>query len=251
MSSMQARFPLLKMALLGLLLVFFALLSSCGMINFPGQPGTAPAPAPNEGTNTPLPATPTQMPGGATATAAVPPADATATEEVGVESRVPSQSPTPLPTKASTPTTAPAPTFNYEMQAGSPSYVPNIFRQELGCSWMGVGGQVFDTGGQPVTGLIVEVTGELDGRQVLELSISGGAPQYGLGGFEITLADQPIASQDSLALVLYNLQNEPQSEKIYFDTLNDCTHNLVIINFLESDFFQTRYYLPVMNNASP
>jgi len=231
--------------------VFALQLSGCGQINFPRQPATVTAPAATEVVQSPAPPTASQTPTLIAATATPSPEEPVVTDEPDSGEDHPEPTPTRLPAQTPTPTATPAPVYTYLLQAGSPSYVPNIFRQELGCNWLGVGGQVFDTEGQPVTGLIVEVSGELDGRVILELSISGGAPQYGLGGFEITLADHPIASQGQLSVVLYNLQNEPQSEKIYFDTLDDCTHNLVIVNFLENDFFQSRYYLPIMNNASP
>ena len=251
MTRVQNLYTQNKLLTAGLMIVFAVLISGCGQINFPRQPATVTAPPATEVVESPAPPPASQTPTLVATTPAPSPGEPQATEAPDRGGDHPVPSPTWLASQTPTPTAMPTQVYTYLLQAGSPSFVPNIFRQELGCNWMGVGGQVFDTEGQPVTGLIVEISGELDGREILELSISGGAPQYGLGGFEITLADHPIASQGQLSVVLYNLQNEPQSEKIYFDTLDDCTHNLVIVNFLENDFFQSRYYLPVMNNASP
>ena len=61
--------------------------------------------------------------------------------------------------------------------------------------------------------------------------MTGLAPQYGQGGFEFTLANQLIATTGTLWIQLLDQQNLPLSERIYFDTYNDCEKNLVIIYF--------------------
>lgn len=214
------------------------LLAGCTIFAPPAAQPTATA-LPDQPPTRPVEATLTSAPTAAVNTPA-PPADsptATATRNP------------PTPTTRP-PTATPTAAFEYSLQPGSPSYIPNIFKQELGCEWMGVGGQVFDRDGDPVQGVLIEIQGQLDGQAVLELSISGGATQYGAGGFEMTLANRPVASDDTLEAVLYDLQGQALSERIVFDTYDSCTANLILINFLASDFYQTRYYLPITGNQS-
>jgi hypothetical protein len=63
------------------------------------------------------------------------------------------------------------------------------------------------------------------------LAMTGLAPQYGLGGFELTLADKLFASAGTLWIQLLDQQNLPLSNRIYFDTYDDCAKNLIIIYF--------------------
>lgn len=162
--------------------------------------------------------------------------------------RTPTASQPAPPHTATQPAPAPTLVYEYILQPGSPSYLPNVFQPDLGCSWMGVGGQIFDRKGEPIQGLIVEITGELEDRQVLELSISGGAIQYGAGGYEIPLSNRPIGSEGIMQAVVYDLQGRALSAPVVFDTYESCTANLVLINFLANDFFQNRYYLPLTGN---
>jgi hypothetical protein len=63
------------------------------------------------------------------------------------------------------------------------------------------------------------------------LVMTGLAPQYGLGGFEFTLADKPVASNGTLWIQLLDQQNLALSDRVYFDTFDDCQKNLIIIYF--------------------
>jgi hypothetical protein len=69
---------------------------------------------------------------------------------------------------------------------------------------MGVGGQVVDMSGAPVTGLIIRLGGALTGLQLSPplLSLTGVAPNYGQSGYEFTLAEKPVASKEALWLQL-------------------------------------------------
>ena len=139
--------------------------------------------------------------------------------------------------------------YQYVVQAGTPANTANFVKPDLGCDWMGVGGQVFNKSEKPVTGLIVEVSGSLDGNPVLLLTLTGGSTVLGPGGYEISLADQPIASQESLGLQLFDLTGSPLSEKVLFDTSADidaCEKNLVIINFREISSGFLDQYLPLV-----
>jgi hypothetical protein len=57
------------------------------------------------------------------------------------------------------------------------------------------------------------------------------APQYGAGGFEITLSNDLVASENTLWVQLLDAQNLPLSPRIYFSTYADCDKNLIIIYF--------------------
>jgi hypothetical protein len=159
-----------------------------------------------------------------------------------VETSTPGPTATPLisPTPAETPTAAPedepflgrGPSF--VLQQGSPQALPNIYHPERGCDWMGVGGQALDSNNAPYIGLIVQLGGSLGGRQYeTKLSITGTAPQYDRAGFEFVIADRPIASTKTLWLQLLDQAGLPLSEKIYFDTYNDCEKNLIILYFTQ------------------
>jgi hypothetical protein len=130
------------------------------------------------------------------------------------------------------PTSTPSTKMNFEVQSGGPVAIPNIAYPDLGCNWLGVGGQAADMSGGPVTGLPIRLGGVFNGRTVQEsLSLTGVAPQYGRAGYEFKLADSPVASKGSLWVQLIDQSGVPMSEKVYFDTYEDCERNLVIINF--------------------
>lgn len=137
---------------------------------------------------------------------------------------------TPSPTATAT---EPPGGYPFTVQKGSPVAIANIYHPELGCNWMGVGGQAVDLSGGPVTGLIIRLGGAVPGIDLPELvmNLTGVALNYGRGGYEFTLADRPIASKQTLWVQLLDQSSVPLSKKIYFDTYEDCSKNLIIINF--------------------
>lgn len=163
-----------------------------------------------------------------------------------VPSDTPQPSPTPIPTDTptqepqvaqATPTEGtPAPTVEsggmpYEIQQGDPSYIKNIGHPDLGCNWTGVAGQATGMNGAPVVGLFVQLGGTLQGLPLERLNMTGTATQYGSGGYEFTLGDKLVASNDTLWLQLFDQGMLPLSEKISFNTVDDCEKNLVLVNF--------------------
>jgi hypothetical protein len=98
---------------------------------------------------------------------------------------------------------------------------------------MGVGGQVVDMNGAPVTGLIIRLGGDLPGIKIPDhfITLTGVAINYGRSGYEFKLADKPVASKKSLWLQLVNQAGGPLSDKLFFDTYDDCEKNLIIIDF--------------------
>lgn len=160
----------------------------------------------------------------------------------------PTQTYTPRPTATLPPTATPftiiTPTFTptttqtsegmpFAVGQGSPIAISSLpFHPDEACNWMGVAGQVLDMSGAPVsTGVQIWLGGVLGGTLREIPSLTGTARQYGEAGYEIYLADHPIASNGTLWVQLLDQAGLPMSEKVFFDTYNDCEKNLVFINF--------------------
>ena len=144
---------------------------------------------------------------------------------------------TPIPTDTPLPTETPIPTADLEsgttftIQDGSPSFEVNFTHPDAGCSWLGVGGEVFDKDGEPVPGVLIEVGGSIGDESVEGLTLSGMASAFGESGYEITLGDGPADSNNTAYIQLLDQANLPLSEPIYFQTIDSCDSNLIRINF--------------------
>jgi hypothetical protein len=149
------------------------------------------------------------------------------------------QTPAPTSTSLATETTVVLPEatitpleISFEVQEGNPVAISSTtFRPDQGCNWMGVGGQALDLSGAPVQWLIVQLGGVLDGKVMEQLTMTGTATQYDQGGYEFTLDNEPVASKDTMWIQLLDQVGLPLSEKIYFETFDDCEKNLIVINF--------------------
>jgi hypothetical protein len=162
---------------------------------------------------------------------------------------MPSPTDTPVPTDTQLPTptpititpsptiTAPPPPGGYpfEVRHSNPKAIPNIYHSELGCNWMGVGGQVVDMSNAPVVGLIIKLGGRLPNLTFHDdmISLTGLASSYGRSGYEFTLADHPIASSGRLWVQLLSQAGGPLSDQVYFNTYDSCEQNLIIIDFVQ------------------
>jgi len=129
--------------------------------------------------------------------------------------------------------TAPAGGFSFVLRQGSPSAIDGkTFHPDTDCNWSGVAGQATSLSGESVRGLFVQLGGSMPGDDSVDmLAMTGLAPQYGDGGFEFTLADKLVASSGTLWIQLFDQQNLPLSDRISFDTYDDCQKNLIIIYF--------------------
>ncbi|MCB9135356.1 MAG: hypothetical protein H6636_08010 [Anaerolineales bacterium] len=137
--------------------------------------------------------------------------------------------PTPDPRATATPV------FPYIIDAKHPLFLDyNVINTSLACGFMGVGGQIFDLNNNPQTGLIIELGGTIQGLAVTGLAVSGTAQNYGPSGYELPIADGPIASAKTLYVQVRDQSGVAVSDKIYFDTFDDCTKNLILINFLQT-----------------
>lgn len=144
--------------------------------------------------------------------------------------------PTALPTDQPSPTPEPSPTVPaliYSLQDGSPAYLEAaLFRPEQACNFLGVFGLVFGLNEASLPGIRVQVSGTLNGEPVDKLGLTGAAMQYGAGAYyEVQLADTPIASDNTLQVVLLNEHGQPLSPPVPFSTRAECNQNLIMINF--------------------
>jgi hypothetical protein len=131
----------------------------------------------------------------------------------------------------------------YEIQSGSPAYLENFARPEA-CNWMGIAGQVFSASGEPVPNLVIVVGGTLSGKTVSNKGITGNAPVYGPGGYEIDLSLIPAASTKTLWVQLTDAQGQVLTSPVYIDTYADCMKSLVLVNYQQ--VLDKRLILPVM-----
>jgi len=159
----------------------------------------------------------------------------TATPTV-TETASPMPTETPIPTATLTPMPTPAVSKTPSgaaivPQPDSPKFTTN-FANTKACQWMGVAGQVFDNETKgAVTGLAVRIGGQLSGIPFDLTSLTGSAPAYGPGGYELVLSDHPIASTKTLWIQLLDTAGVPLSDKVYFDTSDKCSENLVLFNW--------------------
>lgn len=158
---------------------------------------------------------------------------------------------TPAPTSTSTSTPVPptpplgtppteTPTYipgaySFEIIGSPEAIASTTFRPDSGCNGMWLAGRVLDISGAPLNQMIIQLHGSIGGKLIdgtgLMISVSGFAPIYGPAGYEFWLADKPIASRGTLWVQLTDQANLALSPKIYFDTYDDCSKNLILINF--------------------
>lgn len=116
------------------------------------------------------------------------------------------------------------------------SYVASTsIHAETGCTWMGVGGKVLDIDGNPLQFQTVQLGGTLNNESVDRTAFSGNVPGYdGKSGFEFVLGNHPIASIQKLWIQLIDNTGKSLTEKIFFDTYDDCQKNLVMVVFTKT-----------------
>jgi hypothetical protein len=164
---------------------------------------------------------------------------------------VPTSTSTPVPTSVPRPTITAVPTAT-EIVADIPTSIPtakinsiyafvlqstptaidaSVLYPERDCKWLGVGGQVVDLQGRPVTGITVQLGGNLNNALLDQTSLTGLALKYGEAGYEFELAKLPIESKQTLWVRLIDQAKLPLSAKVYFDTYSECQRNLIVVNF--------------------
>lgn len=118
------------------------------------------------------------------------------------------------------------------IQAGGPFYLPNFNHPEEGCQWLGVAGQVFDKSSLEILGLKIIAGNRLTGEDHNLAATTGQATAYGLGGYEIKLSSQPVSTSNIFWVQVVDSEDQRLSQRIYFDTVEDCEQNLILVNFV-------------------
>lgn len=165
----------------------------------------------------------------ATAPAATQPITASATAAVVVMTPTTSILPTAQPSEA--PETPDLDEF-VAIEEGLP-LPASEYDPARGCDWMGVAGQVYDIQGLPIKGIRVLVRAVLDGSPIELIGMSGTALIYGESGYEVKLADWPVASSGQATIQLIDQAGLPLSGAYPFDTYDNCDENLILIDFQE------------------
>jgi hypothetical protein len=133
----------------------------------------------------------------------------------------------------------------FAQQSGTPVGIQNFVVPERGCNWLGVGGQVIDQQGNPITSLIVKIWGTLEGSPILVYAVTGGSQQLGPGGFLVELADHPISSNGAIYLQVLEISGVDVSAPVQLNTFGDCARNLLLVNITEQQF-QNGLYFPTV-----
>jgi hypothetical protein len=141
----------------------------------------------------------------------------------------------PSPTLFSlvTPTITPVPTKTSRKPfSATVSYIDStIIHPDLACNWQGVGGTVVDSNNADMSGMVIRLVGNYNGKSKSEPTVSGVAPAYGKSGYEFFLGTVPISSRGELYLQILDQAGLPLSDNIYIDTYNECSKNLVLVRF--------------------
>lgn len=121
--------------------------------------------------------------------------------------------------------------YAFAIQNEPNTITSTIFKPDLECKWTGVAGQVFDLQGRPVKGIRVWLRGTFDNKSIDYLGLTLESSPYGPSGFEFTLGETPKNTTEKLYLQLLDQAGIPISDRVYFDTFEDCDKNLILINF--------------------
>lgn len=149
--------------------------------------------------------------------------------QVGEE---PEETLTPTPEESTTPQ---VPTNPYVFQDGSPAALPNFANPDAACDWMGTAGQVFDSEGNVIPGLTIHIGSSEEIEFVQSYSVTGQATAYGAGGYEVQISSTPKTTQNTFWIQVLDPDGKPLSDRIFFDTYDDCEKNLILINFVPLD----------------
>jgi len=152
---------------------------------------------------------------------------------------------TPFPTPAESPTPAVTTTFTPIPAAALPAtmtFTPAAFAftlvdsgieyvaHENGCDWLGIAGNATDLQGEGLEDYGVRVrsqAGDLNATVT-----TGTAPDFGPGGYELKLGDQPQLAPYIVQLL--NPAGNPVSEEYLVVTSDQCDQNIVIVNFTQN-----------------
>ena len=119
----------------------------------------------------------------------------------------------------------------FAVQPGNPTYLPHAG----GCGAMYVAGNVTDLNGAPFKFMQIVLTGSINGVSIgRENTLSGNAPEYSESGYEIQIGSgQPVTTYNDIFLQLTNQEGQPASDVVVLDTFEDCSRNLIMVNFVQ------------------
>lgn len=104
----------------------------------------------------------------------------------------------------------------------------------LNCNWLGIGGQVFDILGNPLTGIKIRLGGfSVDEEFEFRYTKSGDSIIFGDSGYEFELGDKPVYSPPVKWVQLIDEEGLPLSAKVHFSTTGHCTQNWIMIDFIQ------------------
>jgi hypothetical protein len=188
----------------------------------------------------------TQVVPSAAAGTQIPPTEITVPGSTATNTEPPPQIPaTPGPTET------PLPAIRFYMQPGMPIRMQNFVAPESGCNWMGIAGQVFGLNGDPLTGVVIEVGGSLNGQPLHGLALTGSSPSVGPGGYVIALADYPVQSDGTIWIQVLDQGGNPKTGRILLTTSDRCEENLTLINLIEVNPVASQVRLPVIIKSAP
>ena len=148
----------------------------------------------------------------------------------------PTQTPTATLEPTETATPGPSPTATIDslypfMQRGEVKTIDGATFHAYDECRLWVAGQAYDLQGAPMVGVTVMLGGSLDYKYISQLSLTGTALQYGQAGYEFTIADRPIKSKEAVWVQLFDQSMAPLSNRVFFNTYDDCSQNLILVNF--------------------
>lgn len=112
------------------------------------------------------------------------------------------------------------------------SYLSSAYyHPDAGCNWFGIAGQAVDKNNAPIMYLTLHLGGSLNGMTIDQLGLTGTAPDYGVAGFEFYLGDNPTNSVGTLWIQVLDQSGEALTNRVYFDTFDNCEKNLVLFRF--------------------
>jgi len=154
----------------------------------------------------------------------------------------PTQAPTELVTQApqSTPdvnqtqvaTAAPTQAgFPFRVQEGSPALLSNL-DATIGCSYQGIGGQVFGMNSEPMLNLQISVA---SASTTYPIQATGSNPRFGESGWMVQMDTTPSAQAYTVQVL--SGTGQPLSDKVQITFPGTCDQNLALINFVQTRGF--------------
>jgi hypothetical protein len=116
---------------------------------------------------------------------------------------------------------------------------------------MGIAGQVFDLNGNPLTGVVIELGGSVEGQPIQQLALSGSSPVIGPGGYILKIADHPVQTDGTVWFQLSDQAGNPSTGRILLTTSDRCEENLTLINLIEANPIVNLIRLPVILKSAP